>query len=125
MTDRTHLRPLLGALIWVGGGLLILLVLVTMIQTRSLVGATRATQQTNTGTLNNSKATLDRVVDCTTAGHDCFDQQQAQTAKVVGSLNQVTIDAASYAAACANDGVRGAEQIKSCVLAAFEANRKN
>jgi hypothetical protein len=66
----------------------------------------RATQKTNTNT-------VDLIRDCTEPKGKCFQRGQDQTAGAIADINQVTV----YAAACASK-VPGqtAEQIQRCVV---------
>ena len=111
-------RPVIGAVVGVLVGLLIVAVLALMVRTWSLTDQTREAQKTNTGTLEASQRTLDRVNDCTQPSGECFKRGQEQTAKAVGDINRVVV----LAAACSVglDQKLGIDerqsQISSCVI---------
>lgn len=87
-------------------GLLILLVIAAIGQTRTLVGSIRHQQQSNVSTLTSTQQaardaarTARLVKSCVDPDGQCFKDAQSKTAAAVASINQVVV----LAAACAVD----------------------
>ena len=61
-----------------------------------------------------------RLVDCTTPGHECYDQGQEQTGKIVGGLNDATyntvVSVVSAALSCYADGIKDQEALAHCTV---------
>ena len=110
MNERGRNR-FLGAIVGLGVGLVIVLLLYVLISTRGLIGEVRNAQKNNTGT-------IDVIRDCTESTGQCFKDGQRRTAKVVGdiSLSQVA------AVACADqEGQQDAGEIAACVKRTIKA----
>lgn len=96
------------------GAIIVTLQLQATLQTRQIATGIEAQQDTNTGTLDASEATLDRIVECTTPGRECYDRGQEQTSAAVGDINRISV----LAAACADrPRAQSVEQIQACVIA--------
>jgi hypothetical protein len=95
-------------------GSLALVMAVSVIQTRDLVGLIRGQQKTNT-------ETVDLIKDCTQPVGKCFKRGQRQTATAVDSINRVTLAAAACAARRPGQTV---PQIKACVIKQLAKDRK-
>jgi hypothetical protein len=67
-----------------------------------IVGSIRAAQIDGTPFGKKLAASSDRLVDCTTQGHACYDQQQRRTGRYLGSIATSQQDAAAAGAWCAN-----------------------
>ena len=95
----------LGALL----ALLIMSVLYSIQSTAQLAREIRENQK-------DGRAVVDRINDCTTPGRKCFDEAQRRTAGVVGSINRVTI----YAASCGAQYPGQVAAVETCVREQME-----
>lgn len=106
-------RPVAFAVMGLTLGVLAVLLLVSILQTRMLVGEVRNTQKTNTGTVRLIKAQGRAIRDCTDPTGECFKRAKRQTAGAVNDINKISV----YAAACADQsGVQTASEIYACVV---------
>ena len=105
-TRLTHrARPAVGALAGLLAAALVLLVVVTVVQTRDVVGEIRRGQEI-------SLRTQQEVLSCTDPDGDCYRRNAESQAVAVASITEVSI----IAAACADrDAPQTLEQIERCV----------
>jgi hypothetical protein len=93
-------RSVLFALVAAALGLLIVLLIAAIVQTRGLVGAVRDTQKVNTGTVR-------LIEDCTKPTGHCFKQGQRRTAQAVLGINGNTLHVIVAALTCQSQGFTG------------------
>lgn len=105
--------------------LLLTFVLVGVLYTVTLM---RATQLDNRSTLDNTaraavaaEAGTARIEDCTTVGHDCYDEQQAQAGQFIKGINEGTLRVIVAALSCQADGVTGQRALARCTVRRAEA----
>jgi hypothetical protein len=96
---------------------------ITADNTESIVVGIEAQQDNNTSTINAAKETLERVIDCTEPGGECYGDGQKRTAEAVADIGQVSV----YASACAVDPAlleqsleQRADSIEKCVTRLLE-----
>lgn len=108
--------PAARALGWVLVSLCVLALVITVVSS-TVISANntetiRQAQQTNT-------ETLDLIKSCTTPGRKCFNEGQERTGKAVGSINKITV----YAATCADrPGWQDVAEIEACIRAKLARN---
>lgn len=104
----------LGAIAGVGVGLIIVLLLYTLISTRTLIGQVRDSQKSNTSTVN-------VIRDCTEPDGKCFKDGQRRTARAVGDISLAQI----AAVACADQpGFQSAQDVALCVQRTIKALKR-
>lgn len=121
---RHKLRPVLYAVVafavglFLIGGVAVLTQIRQFTQTSSATTqAIRDTQESNTETINTSKATLDLVTSCVTATGKCYKLNQERTNAIVGNLSAITGLSASLAVSCSYSVKNRSDlkQVQKCV----------
>ena len=106
MTTTSGRRGLAYAIVYGGTGAIVVLLVVMLIQLRSLA--------------EQNKGSLQLIEDCTTAGGECYERGRKNTAGVVEILNEFEV----YVIACADRaGVQTVEEIRECALREAENAR--
>ena len=105
---------------WMDAFIRALAILIAVTVGISLYYLVTLTQQNNELTQQNNRIG-ERLIDCTTQGHTCYDQSNARTNKVIITLNDVT----KAAAVCADKpGSIKAEQMDDCIKAVLTKEGK-
>lgn len=112
---KSQSSPWLGAVIWIGGGLLLLLVLTSVIQTRTLLGTVRDTQLEGTPLGKKLYAAADQIQSCTTPAGECYVESQKRTAKYLSQQSNNTRDIVIATQVCSDQGIRGTGPLTACV----------
>ncbi len=94
-------RGILYALISMAVVTLVVGVVVSIILSTQTIAEVRKTQLTGTPQGKRLLASSDRVLDCTQAGGECYEENQRRTAAVVGDIAGSQQAAASAGAYCA------------------------
>lgn len=118
MEDRHH--RVAQHQIWYDRLKLILLALCVVLVAVILVITTVTLQELRGNSAENRRNTT-LLVDCTTPGHQCYDESAKRTGEAVSIINRIAV----YAAYCAKnlpDGVP-VEQVEKCVRTELERKR--
>lgn len=98
VTKRKVAWFVLGCLL----ALAVLLVLDKIVSTDTTIGTIRHSQKVGRDKQNDAALALKRLIDCTTLGHKCYDDQVAQTARYLGAIAGSQQESAAAGAYCAN-----------------------
>lgn len=103
-------------------GICAVALVVAVIVAAVTVTQVRESQIGNTETINNTKATLDLIRDCTEPSGKCYQRGQASTADAVDNIGLLS----AYAAACADQPeTQTADEIQDCVLDLLDRPHRN
>lgn len=102
-------RPVVGAVAGFLAAVAVLLVVLMLVRTWGVTESVQEGQRANT-------RTLELIESCTTAGGECYERGQENTANVIGVLNDYQRRVVALAVACADQpGNQTVEQVTRCV----------
>lgn len=113
LSGANSARPAVTALAWLCIGIVVIGVTYTVFAIRDTQTSNSPVLKSTAAAAQDAKRAADTIQDCVEPGGKCYERGQEQTAKAVGDIGQLQVNAV----ACAFTETQGAGDIEPAVLA--------